>query len=147
MTARALPIVNAIGCLALAGLVVAQWRKESVIDKALAARSAELAVTNDRAAEERKRCTSLERDVAVLKEAIESTQQAAESAAHSLAEKDQTVVQLQTDLAAAGEQVAAWQSALKERDERISKLNADLAATRKRLDEAIARIKVAGSAP
>lgn len=147
MTARALPIVNALGCLALTAVVVAQWRKERAIDETLTARSAELAAAKDLATEEAQRRATLERDITVLKEAIESTQQAAETAIRDLAEKDQTIAQLQTELTAAREQVTAWETSLKVRDERISTLDADLAATRKRLDEAIARIKAARSAP
>ena len=145
MFPRVLPLLNAIGCLALTGLVVVQWRKERNLDGELAGTRTELATAKGQAAEESKRRIALERDIAVLKESIEATQQAAESSARAVADKDQLATQLQTELRAALEQVAAWEVAVKARDERISALAADLAATRKRLDEAIDRIKAAGA--
>jgi capsule polysaccharide export protein KpsE/RkpR len=81
----------------------------------------------------------------VLKESIEATQQAAESSARNLAEKDQLVNQLQTANASAREQVAVWEDAVKQRDERIQALDADLGKTRARLDEAIQRLKESGA--
>ena len=96
-------------------------------------------------AEEAKRRAALERDITVLKESIEATQQAAEAAARSLAEKEQATTQLQTELSAAREQVTTWEGALKARDERIHALEENLAATRRRLDEAIAKLKAAGA--
>ncbi len=146
MTPRVLPILNAIGCLLLTGLVVAQWRKERTLDGTLTELRGDLATARQQAADETERRAALERDIAVLKESIEATQQAAETAARSLAEKDQVATRLQTDLTAAREQVTAWETALKARDERIRSLDADLAATRKRLDEAIARLKAAAPA-
>lgn len=145
MSPRALPILNAIGCLVLTGLVVAQWRKERLLDGALAGLGTELAAAHERAAGEAKRHAALERDVTVLKESIEATQRAGEAAALSLAEKEQATTQLQTELSAAREQVTTWQGALKARDERIHALEENLAATRRRLDEAIAKLKAAGA--
>ena len=143
MSPRALPILNAIGCLALTAVIVAQWRKERSLNGALAGLRTELAAANEQTAAESRRRTTLEHDIAVLKEAIEDTQQAAESSAHTLAEKDQLATQLQTDLDAARAQVTAWETALKTRDERIRSLDAELAAARKRLDAAIAKLKAA----
>ena len=145
MTPRTLPIVNAIGCLALTGLIVAQWRKERTLDGMLAGIRTELAAANDLSTRESQRRATLEHDVVVLKEVIETTQQAAESSARTLVEKDQLATRLQTDLAAARTQVTAWETALKARDERLRALDKELAATRKRLDEAIAKLKDAGA--
>ena len=143
MTARTLPIINAIGCLALTIIVIAQWRKERVADGNLTALRSELATAKTQAAGEAAHRAALERDIVVLKETIAATQQAAESSAHALTEKDALAIRLQAELDAARAQVTAWEAALKERDDRIRSLDADLAATRKRLDEAVARLKAA----
>jgi len=141
MIPRVLPIVNAIGCLALTAVVVAQWRKERTLDGVLAGMRAEVTAANDLTYMEARRRATLERDIAVLKQAIEATQQAAEASARTLAEKDQLANRLQTDLGAARDQITTWETALKARDERIRTLDKELAATRKRLDEAIAKLK------
>lgn len=145
MPPRALPIVNAIGCLALTAVVVAQWRKERSLEGVLAGVRSELATANEQATREAERRAALERDIAVLKEAIEATQKATETATRSLADKDQLATQLQTELTAAREQVSVWEAALKARDERIRSLDKDLAAARQRLDEAIAKLKAAAA--
>ncbi len=145
MASRALPILNAIGCLALTGLVVAQWQREHRLDGTLARLRSELATAKNQAAEEAKRRAALENDISVLKESIEATQNAAESSARLLAEKGEHTTRLEADLNTAREQVTAWETALKARDERIRTLDSELTASRKRLDEAIARLKSAGA--
>lgn len=145
MSARALAILNAIGCLVLTALVVAQWRRERVSDATITELRSGLFAAQTQAADEAKHRAALERDIAVLKETIESARQASESSAQALVEKDALATKLQTELDAAREQVATWQAALATRDERIRSLDANLAATRKRLDEAIARLKDAGA--
>lgn len=145
MTPRTIPILNAIGCLALTGLVVLQWRKERSTDQTVAGLRTELAASKDKAAEEGKRRAALERDIEVLKESIISTQHAAESAAKTLADKDADLARLQAEIRVAREQVTQWEAALKARDERIVLLDSNLAATRKLLDEAVAKLKAAGA--
>lgn len=145
MSSRALPILNALGCLLLTVVVLVQWRKERAIDGDRLALKSELATWKQQAAEELQKRQALERDIVVLKESIASTQLAAESSAKTIAEKAELTDRLQTDLSAAREQVSSWETAIKERDERILKLDEELAATRKRLDEAIARLKAAGA--
>ena len=145
MNARVLPILNAIGCLVLTGLVAVQWLKERALNHDIDGLGNQLSEARRQAADEASRRSALERDIAVLKEAIESTQRAAETAAGDLAAKQQLADKLQADLTAATGQVAAWEAALKERDERIRQLDSDLAAARQRLDEAIAKLKAAGA--
>ncbi len=145
MTPRALVIINTIGCLMLTALVVVQWRGERELDATVATLRSQLATAANQAAEDAKHRAALERDIAVLKESIEATQKAAESSALALAEKDVLAERLQTELTAATEQVAAWEAALKTRDERILSLSAEIDVTRKRLDEAIAKLKEAGA--
>ena len=143
MKLRTLPVINAIGCLALTGLVVAQWRVERARDRDFAALRSSLTEARNQAAEEAKHRATLEHAVSVLKETIESAQQALESATASLAESTELNTRLQAELDAAHEQLTAWEAALKTRDERIQKLNTELTATRKRLEQAIARLKAA----
>lgn len=145
MTPRTLPLLNAIGCLALTGLVVAQWRKERSMRDELADTKAKLSLSLQQTDEEVKHRTALERDIAVLKETIESAQKAAESSTKDLVEKDSTVTRLKAELTAAREQITVWEAAMKTRDEQIRTLNDKLAATRKRLEEAIAKLKAAGA--
>ena len=143
MKFRALPLLNAIGCLALIGLVVVQWLRERATTGDLQALRADLTTATARTTAESERRSALERDLAVLKEAIEATQQAAETTARDLPEKTTLTATLRTELASAREQVTAWEAALKARDERILSLTADLTATRQRLAEAIAKLKAA----
>lgn len=145
MSPRTLSILNAIGCLVLTALVITLWNRERTLEGTIATLASELGSARNRAAEEAKQRAALERDIAVLKEAIETTQQAAESAARDLAEKDLLASRLEIELGSAREQVTAWEAALKARDERIRSLDANLAATRKRLDEAIAALKTAAA--
>lgn len=145
MTPRTLVIINTIGCLLLTALVVVQWRGERKLDDTVATLRTQLAAAANHAAEDAKHRAALERDIAVLKESIEATQKAAESSTRALAEKEVLAERLQTELTDATDQVAAWETALKARDARILSLAAEIDATRKRLDEAIAKLKEAGA--
>lgn len=142
---RVLPILNALGCLALTALVIAQWRGERSANAQITGLKTEINHARHQAAEQEKRRAALERDIAVLKESIESLQKSAEAATRGLAEKEQAAGQLQTELDAARQQVTAWEQALKSRDDRIRELDTQLSATRKRLDEAIAKLKTAAA--
>ena len=143
MAPRTLTLLNTLGCLALTGLVVAQWCKERMIRGDLTETTRQLGIVRDQAAQETQRRAALERDIVVLKETIEATQKAAETSAHDFAEKDALANGLQTQLTSAREQLAVWEAAIKTRDERIHLLESQLTATRKRLDEAIAKLKAA----
>ena len=125
MNSRALPILNAIGCLVLTGVIVLQWQRERALDGSLAQLKSELAAAREFSASESKRAADLERDIAVLKESLEATQQSAAQAA--------------------AEQLTIWQTAVAGRDAKLRELDAALAATRQRLDAAIARLKEAGA--
>ena len=81
----------------------------------------------------------------MLKQSLEATQKAAESATRELEQKEQLITQLQAAESAARTQLAAWEEAVKQRDERIRTLEADLMKTRARLDEAVARLKEASA--
>ena len=140
---RVLPLLNAIGCLILTGVIVLQWRKERTLDEAVAQLGAGLHTAKGQAATEAKRAAALERDIAVLKESIEATQQAAEAASRLLAEKEARVSALETETASAREQLTLWQNAVTMRDQKLRDLVAELTATRRRLDEAAAKLNAA----
>jgi chromosome segregation ATPase len=141
VNSRVLPILNAIGCLILTGLVVGQWRKEHALVTRTAELEARLATCKEDAAAEAARATALERDISVLKESIEAVQKSAEQSAAALSAKEIEASSLQTESAAAREQLKAWEEAIAARDERLRKLNEELTATRARLDQAISKLK------
>ncbi len=145
MNSRVLPILNAIGCLILAGLVVVQWNKELALDQKLTTLRSELTTTREQAAAETKRAAGLERDIAVLKESIQSSQQASDEAARKFAEKVTQSAGLEAEVTAAREQVKTWQDAIATRDAKLRELDAELTNTRRRLDEAVAKLKTAGA--
>ena len=146
MTSRILPILNLIGCILVVGVIVAQWRKEQNLGERIKSISQELAISRNQTAEAEKRSAALESDVAQLKESIEETaaarQLAEDEAARITAEHNEKMTEFTT---AAEEQVKTWQAAIEARDAKITELNSSLAATRKRLDEAIAKLKEAGA--
>jgi chromosome segregation ATPase len=142
---RVLPILNAIGCLVLTGLVASQWLRERESDQALIATQRELSAAKEFSTSETKRASALERDIAVLKESIEATQKSAEEAATAAAAKTTEASALSAEITAAREQIKTWEAALAERDTKLRSLDAELTATRQRLDAAIAKLKAAGA--
>jgi len=142
---RVLPILNAVGCLALTVLVVVQWQREHETSRVVDRLRNEIAAAHARAAEDARHRAALGRDISVLKEAIESIQRAAEQSALELEEQQQLNASLQAEVAATGEQLAAWEAAVKQRDQRITTLNEELERTRQRLEEAVARLREAGA--
>lgn len=145
MKSRVLPILNAIGCLVLTGVIFIQWQRERAAGESLAKLKTELHAANDLAADETKRADGLERDIAVLKESMEATQKAAEASARLMEEKTAQAAGLETEVTAAREQLKTWEAAIAARDEKLRALDAQLTATRQRLDEAIAKLKEAGA--
>lgn len=135
-------MLNAIGCLVLAAVVFTQWGKESRVDAAMSKLRAEAAVSRNLIESETKRAANLERDIAVLKQSLEATQRAALKASDALGQRDETGIR--AELAAARGQVEKWQASLAERDARIREMETNLTATRRRLDEAIVKLKQAG---
>lgn len=149
MKSRVLPILNAIGCLILTGLIVSQWRLEREHLGDIKNLQSELAGSREDLIAGIQRSAALERDIAALKESMEATQQAGEAAARSLAEQSSQAEELQTELATtraqAATQIKAWEDAIAARDAKLQELNAVLTATRVRLDEAITKPKAAGA--
>jgi chromosome segregation ATPase len=140
---RVLPILNTIGCLILSALILIQWQRERAAGASLAKLKTELAAAHDLAAAKTQRAADLARDIAVLKESIEATQKAAEASARLMEEKTTQTASLEVEISTAREQVKTWETAIAARDEKLLALAAELTATRKRLDEAIAKLKEA----
>lgn len=145
MSSRTLPLINAAGCLILTALVLFQWREQRVAESTIRTLKSEAATNRLKAEEDAKRRSALERDVSSLKESIQSVQQSSEAATQTAAEKEKLATQLRTELDAARKQLELWDAAMQARDTRIKELDAALGATRKRLDEAIERLKAAGA--
>lgn len=152
MKTRVLPFLNAVGCIALTVLVVVQWRQEHRSRLVNGELRGKIVAAETKAAEDARHRAALERDIALLKESLEATQQAAENAAAeaetsalALDQQEKLNQALETELAAAREQLTAWEQAVAQRDERITTLDAELARTRQRLEEAIARLREAGA--
>ncbi|MBC8127052.1 MAG: hypothetical protein H8M99_07900 [Gloeobacteraceae cyanobacterium ES-bin-144] len=131
MNPRSLPMLNAIGCLVLAAVVFTQWAKEIRTEAAMTKLLADIAATNNQLESEIKRATNLERDIAVLKQSLEATQRAAIKTVEN--EKNNRA------------NIDNWKNSIAERDEKIRSLNADLTSTRRRLDEAIVKLKQAAA--
>ena len=146
MTSRFLPILNLVGCILITGVIFFQWRKEQNLDKRVRSISQELVTSRQQTAEAETRAMVLDGDVAQLKESIEAT-----AAAHQLVEQENARLasehneKMATIATAAEEQVKAWQAAIAQRDAKIEELGASLSAARKRLNEAIAKLKQAGA--
>jgi chromosome segregation ATPase len=144
MTSRSLIFWNAFGCLLLAAVVVVQWSRERRLNEQLHGAQTALATARDQLVDAIEKRIGLERDIKLLKESLESAQQALEtSVKESVSHKEQADLLLK-EVAEMRQQVAIWEDAVKSRDERIQDLDGQLIATRQRLDEAVKRLK-AGS--
>ena len=152
MSIRLLPILNAIGCAVLMVLIVIQWKSgQSLEDQLRESREQTAAETKGREDAE-KRAVQLQSDIDGLKASIDSMREgsvrdrkAAEDAGKFAADKAGEVGTLTLGLGKAQEQLKVWEEAVKSRDEKLKELDEDLVATRKRLDEAIAKLKQAGA--
>lgn len=133
--AHLLPILNTIGCLALAAVLAIQWRKEHTLRENSATLRHELAISQQDHADARAHATALEADIEQLKDALAAT-----SEARSTLEQELAAARA-THTASTEKQVEAWQAAIAQRDARINELEAQLKAARTRLDEAISNIK------
>jgi small-conductance mechanosensitive channel len=129
-------MLNAIGSLVLAFVIFSQWAKETRADAEAGKLRVEIAMAKEFAASENKRALDLERDIGVLRESLEATRQADAAKVFKSG--------LRQSLEDARQQNESWKKSLAERDARIAQLEADLAATRRRLDEAIVRLRQAG---
>lgn len=152
MSARLLPIFNAIGCAVLMVLIVIQWKGGQALEDQLHASREQTSVETKARLEAEKRALQLQSDVEGLKasidairEASDRDKQAADEAGKFAADKASEAAALTAGLGKAQEQLKVWEEAVKSRDEKLKELNAALVATRQRLDEAIAKLKQAGA--
>jgi CHASE3 domain sensor protein len=138
-------VINAIGCVVLLGIIVAQWVQNEEQRKSFRELQSDRQEIIEARDEAEKKITSLKTDIVDLKASLEATQKAAEEA--TLAGKTQQD-QLQlvgTERDALRLQVSEWEAAIKLRDTALAEQNATLVALRKRLDEAIVELKKAGA--
>ena len=138
-------VINAIGCVVLLGIIVAQWVQNEEQRKSFRELQSDRQEIIEARDEAEKNITSLKTDTVDLKASLEATQKAAEEA--TLAGKTQQD-QLQlvgTERDALRLQVSEWEAAIKLRDTALAEQNATLVALRKRLDEAIVELKKAGA--
>ena len=138
-------VINAIGCVVLLGIIVAQWVQNEEQRKSFRELQSDRQEIIEARDEAEKNITSLKTDSVDLKASLEATQKAAEEA--TLAGKTQQD-QLQlvgTERDALRLQVSEWEAAIKLRDTALAEQNATLVALRKRLDEAIVELKKAGA--
>lgn len=133
-------MINAIGCLILAAVVFTQWGAESRTADAMAKLRVEIATARNLAETESRRATDLERDIAVLKQSFEATRLAA-----AAEQKRGSAAAMRSQLDAARVQVETWKGEMASRDSRIHELEGDLTTTRRRLDEAIVKLKQAAA--
>jgi len=152
VNSRLVTILNAIGCLVLAGFILVQWQlSQKVSDQLLASRSREILQANARV-EAENLTRQLQADIDGLKASVDSIQQSAALAEHQLNAKAEETKSLATQLSETQEQLRTWEAAVKSRDEaltlrdtKLQQLNDSLLATRKRLDQAVAELKTAGA--
>ncbi len=146
---RFLPLLNLVGCLLITGIILAQWFKERGQNTRITQLAHQLTVARDQRDAEIKRTAALEGDIVQLKEAIESTVQArneTEAAMAKLVAESQThAASLATATQSNQDQAKVWETAIAERDTKIRELDAELTNTRRRLDEAVSKLKQAGA--
>jgi len=152
VNSRLVTILNAIGCLVLAAVILIQWQQGQMLsDQLLASRSQEVLQANARV-EAETLSKQLQADIDGLKASVDSIQQSAALAEQQLAAKAEETKSLLTQLSQTQEQIKTWEAAVKSRDEaltlrdtKLQELNDSLVATRKRLDQAVAELKTAGA--
>ncbi len=152
MNGRGLTLVNAAGCVVLALLLILQWHKERCLDGRIQDLKASVVAAQDQHAAARERAELLQREQEMLKESIASLQQAAEASGQLLAQREGHIAELETQtlalqarVAQQDQQLKTWQAAIAQRDERLRSLTTDLTSARRRLDEAIAKLKAAAA--
>ncbi len=147
-----IPLINAIGCAILLGIVALQWTQSEKRREAYRTLQVQAHALGEERDEAVKRAESLAQDLAELKQALMETQKSADEAARlsKVQGEELTVATAARDQASAErdalrQQIVQWEAAIKERDQAIAERNEALVALRKKLDEAIAQLKKAGA--
>jgi chemotaxis protein MotB len=152
MKSRWFPLVNAVGCAVLSGIVAMQWWQNESRREAYRQLQVQAHALQEQRDEALDRVESLTTDIADLKQSLLQTQKAADEAARLSSERAEQLLASNTarDQATAERdalraQITQWETAIKERDQAIIERNEAIAALRKKLDEAIAQLKKAGA--
>lgn len=144
---KALPIINAAGCLILIAFIITQWTTNQEQEKALrASRLAERNTLNGKI-EAENRATQLQADIDNLKATLDLMRKEADEAKVKITDGEVLAQQLQTGLVFNAAHFDALNQGIADRDARITELTSSLVATRKRLDEAIEKLKQAAKQP
>ena len=147
MNARLFSIINAIGCALLVGFIFIQWLGGTKLEDELQAARREVAEERKARSEAEKRAANLSSDIDGLKVSIDSIRRAAEEQVQETKAQagalHTNLVQAQERMKLMEDAIKARDEALKVRDEKLKEYGDALTATRKRLDEAIAKLKEA----
>lgn len=147
MTARLLTLINTVGCLILATVVVLQWMHEREMKRELEQRGDQLMrVVGERDAQLAKR-EALEADVAMLKDSLGAAKLALEARDVQLAARAVDIEVLNRRIIEAKAQLDQWEVAVRQRDRRITELEAALQAARERLDQAVLQLNKVADRP
>ncbi len=142
---KALPILNAIGCLFLVCFIFVQWHDGQKLDKALrTARLSERNTQNEKVLVEQ-RVVQMQVDIDTLKGSIESLKAGEVLLKKEIESGKELAHHQHTGLSFAAAHLTALDQAVTERNAKITELNSSLIASRKRLDEAITELKKAGA--
>jgi predicted nucleic acid-binding Zn-ribbon protein len=147
-----LTVVNAVGCFVLLGIVVVQWRQNENQRQQFRDLQVRQQATEEARDDANKRVESLSRDLEDLKASLEATRKAAEESTSTGKEHtdELSAAASSRDLAvterdALRAKIVEWETAMKQRDENIARQNETISGLRKKLDEAIDRLKKAGA--
>jgi chromosome segregation ATPase len=147
-----IPIINAVGCFVLLGVVAMQWKQNEQHRAAYRSLQLHAHVVTEQRDEALSRNEALTVDLAELKKALMETQKAADEAAlqkkllaEELAQTKLLFDQAVAERDALREQVPKWEEAIKKRDEALLERDKAIAELRKRLEQAIAEIKKAAA--
>ena len=150
MNPRLFAIVNAIGCVVLAGFIVIQWIAGDRVERSLHDEAAGRIREHNLRIDAETHAASLESDIDGLKASIDSIRADNEEKTRDLVARAGESEAMHTGLTQAQDQikvmeeaVKARDEAIKTRDEKLKELSDGLSATRKRLDEAVAKLKQA----
>jgi len=150
VNARWFTILNAVGCLILAGFIFVQWLGGEKLEDELQAARRQAAEEGEARAEAEKHAAGLSSDIEGLKTSIDSIRRDAAEQVQATKEQAGHAQELHANLVQAQEQMKLMDEAIKARDEAIKGRDAKLKeysdallATRKRLDEAVAKLKEA----
>lgn len=140
MSATKITVLNAIGCLLLAAVIVVQWNRERGLNQDLDAMMLDLGAAQEEVAELVNEKAQLQADIESLKESLALSKKAVdqrEDLLDSSVERHQKTV---AELKAMQNQVDEWRAAIDQRDAQLKKMNAEMVLLRDKLDEAVKKL-------